>query len=194
MKRERHDPHGRSAADLFAGVSQARADANLCRQFNLLGEALQLEQAQQRIDRINNLPMGHPENAHKFGITFGPIQAWMDAMESSGEIDRLQGMAVMSLEDDPELLIPVVGSFLSMCDIYELIAADAGVPDETAGLRRLAKMIDVHMPVFRRDLEAARATTEWMAGITRTLTPQQFSDFSVAVQIRAELANQKAAA
>jgi hypothetical protein len=57
-------------------------------------------------------------------------------------------------------------------------------------MRRFAKKLDVQMPVLQADVDAARAALAWMRENVRSVTPAQFSDEAIVVQIRVELENQ----
>lgn len=146
-----------------------------------------LEQA--RIDRQNNLPFSDAENVHKIARTFGPIEAWLNTLQATGDMEVLSnGLAVMQPDPDEPELFPVVESFRAVCDTYELIASSLHLVDGGDGLRKLANKIEVDMPLFQADLDAARSSISWMKEASRSMTPHQFSDYSVAIQTRATLA------
>lgn len=143
------------------------------------------------VARKNNLPLGHPDNRHKLDLTFGPVEKWLGTIVATGEIDVMNnGVAVFQTETETDHWWPVVEAFLAVCDTFELVAADLKLPDQTAGMRRLAKKVEVDMPLFEPDINAARTSISWMRQISETLTATQFSEYIVAIQIRAEMAEQ----
>lgn len=155
-----------------------------------ISEALRVDAFNREADRLNELPLGHADNAAKIDKTFGPIERWMRNMEETGHITRANdtGLAIFKPERDSPEWYPVAEAFLAMCDTYELIAIDAGVEDKTAGIRVLAHKINTFELVDKFDLAAAKETILWMRNITKPLTPKQFSDYTIAIQIRATMA------
>lgn len=148
------------------------------------------------VRRKNDLPIGHPDNRHKLDMTFSPIEKWLDTFKETGEYDVLSqgGVAIFQPQGDKDDWFPIVESFLAVCDTYELIARNVGVPDQTEPMRLLARKIHYDMPLAASEITAAKATIAWMRQITEALTPLQFSDYTVAIQIRAEMADQRKAA
>lgn len=150
-------------------------------------QALIVEAENEIIERRNNLPFSHPENTHKLGETFNPLEEWMDQMAATGLSDATEAGVVIFKPRGNDEWYPITESFLAVCDTYELIAAERKIPDESGPLRRLANMINVRMPVSQREIDAAKETIAWMKTLTLPMTPVQFSDFTVAIQVRATL-------
>lgn len=153
------------------------------------------QREQARLDRVNNLPFSAPENRHKLELTFGPIARWLNAVPAEG-YDALadSGLAIFQPDPSSDEHYPIVESLHAICDTYGLIAEAHSVADGTLGLRRLARKIDVMMPLFQGDIDAALACLAWMREMTMPMTPADFSDYSVAIQIRATLTEIKRAA
>lgn len=161
------------------------------RQSKAAKHANEIARQEAEIERKNNLPIGHPDNRHKLDKTFSPVEKWLDTIVATGDIDVMNnGVAVFQTEADTNHWWPVVEAFLAVCDTFELVASDLNVPDQTDGMRKLAKKVEVDMPLFQADIDAARASVSWMRSISETLTPSQFSEYIVAIQIRAEMVEQ----
>lgn len=154
-----------------------------------LSEALKIEAFNRNADRLNTLPLGHPDNVEKIGKTFGPIERWMRTMQKTGDIDVMEDSGLAVFQPEPgEDWYPIVESFLAMCDTYELIALEQGIEDGTSGIRALARKINASELVDQHDIAAARQAVEWMKEVTKPLTPSQFSDYTGAIQTRATMA------
>lgn len=140
---------------------------------------------QARIDRINGLPFSHPENVHKIGTTFDPIEAWMDGVVATGDIDVTgAGLAILRTDPADPAWYPLVASLFAVCDAFAAIARERALDDPGAGLRQLARKVEVDMPLFQRDIDAGRASVAAMRAIIAELTPAQFSDYTIAVRVR----------
>jgi len=167
-----------------------------------LAEELRIKEFNERAERLNNLPIGHPDNAHKIGLTFDPIDAWIvELLESGGEYEVLAsgknaGTAIFKPRTEDEWY-PIAESFRAVYDTFELIAEDQKIENKGKGLLFLANKIDYDMPLEEKDIHAARASIEWMKEVVKPFTPLQFSEFSKIIQARAILReqglNQKAA-
>jgi hypothetical protein len=138
---------------------------------------------------IEKMPIGSV-NQGAIDNTFGPVERWLDHMEQTGEMEVMQdGTPVFLQEGDGEpYYIPLVENFTNMCDTFELIAQKYGFPDKTDGMRRLIKRIEVDMPLFEQDTKACRDTLAWMREVIAHLTPKQYSEVAIAMQVREEMA------
>lgn len=136
----------------------------------------------------NNKPMSHKTNKHRLDMVFGPVESLLDEMERTGESDALpDGTVVFRPPSDATAWYPLAASLDSLCYTYDLIACGEGLENMTEGLRRLAKKIEVDMPLFAPDLAAARKDIAWMRAISAGLTPIEFSDFIMTTQLHDEL-------
>lgn len=148
---------------------------------------------QRRIDRINNMRMGDPDNAHKIAETFDPISAMLDEIIATGGVNvGSKGQPIM-LDAQDNVWFPVVPGLISMCDTFALLAKQYGWTDQTDGMRKLAKKLDIDMPFFIEDIDAARVTIAWMREQAREITPSQFSAEAIDIQIREAYAERLAA-
>ena len=140
-----------------------------------------------KVDRLGQLKLGHEENAHKLDLTFSPLEQWLDTVEKTAEIDVLSnGLAIFQPDPKSGDYYPVAEALEGVCETYQLIAIDQKIPDQTSGLMQLAKKIGVGMMLFASDMSCARETIKWMRAIAAEMTPNQFSNYSLTVQIRAE--------
>lgn len=144
--------------------------------------------AQLHIDRINSLPFGHPENWHKLDNTFSPIHKWLAKWEATGEIDVIDDIAIFQPDKNVAEVYPLADALLYMCEIYELVAQDLNITDQTGNLRELAQLIADGSMVCQDDTDKARKTLAWMRDVSKKITPNQYSDYAVAIQTRALLA------
>lgn len=153
------------------------------------------DQHNHEVQRKNNLPIAHPDNRHKLDLTFGPVEEWLDTIVETGDIDVMSnGVAIFQTTGDSDQWWPVVEAFLAVCDTFELVATALKVADQSDGMRKLTRKIEVDMPLFQADIDAARASIDWMRETSGTLTPLEFSEYIVAIQVRAEMAEQRIAA
>lgn len=149
--------------------------------------------AQGEIDRVNELPMGALENRHKIDITFAPLERFLDAIEETQHLDVLVdgGVAIFQTDPNSDEMWPVVESFLAVADCFDLIAVDLEIEPCVDGFRKLAKKVDVRMMLFKSDIDAARASIAWMRKTIEKMSPNHFSEKSIAIQIRATMQEQK---
>lgn len=162
-------------------------------EIELVARAVAYERECAEVERLNNTPLGHPDNIEKMTKTFAPIVNWLDEFDrTSGEYE-ITGNGIAIIRPEGDEAYPIHEAFHAICDTYELITLDRGVEDRSAPLRILANKIHYDSPVMEREIKAARATLEWMKEITAPLTPVEFSNYSVAIQIRATMREQKAA-
>ena len=190
MKREEKQARAQEQAAMLMVAERPKtvAEQLLERQ-----EAIAEEEKAARIERLNHLPIGHPDNIHKLALTFDPIDQWLDSQIETGLSDSLTDGTVIFKPREEEEWYPIAESFFAVCDTYELIAKERGIQDDGVGLRKLANKVHYGMPLEGVDIRAAKASIEWMKEVTKPMTPLQFSEFTVAIQVRATLALQKAA-
>lgn len=157
--------------------------------------AANVEAKQQREnDRKNNLPIGHHDNVHRIDETFSPIEALLENIVFTGDIDVSSKGQPLLLDPKDNVWYPMVPALVSMCDTFTQLARQFSWDDQTADMRRLAKKLDVQMPLFIKDIDGARACLVWMREKIRQVTPQQFSNEAIEIQIRDELAELRIAA
>lgn len=191
MKRERQAIP--TAASNMLLVRSPKIDDFTAQELNvLMKDALQAAddeaREQRKIDHMNNLPMGHQDNAHKIAETFDPINTLLDQIVATGEVNVGHKNRPIMLDTKDNVWFPMVPSLISMCDTFTNLAKQYGWADQTSGMRRLAKKLDIDMPFFIEDIDAARVTITWMREQIHTITPHQFSAEAIEIQIRDELA------
>lgn len=161
----------------------------------LLVEERRVQEFNERAERLNNLPIGHPDNAHKIGLTFDPIDQWIvELLENNGEYEVLAsgkeaGTAIFKPRTEDEWY-PIAESFRAVYDTFALIAEDQKIEDKGKPLLFLANKIDYDMPLEEKDIHAARSSIEWMKEVVKPFTPLQFSEFSKIIQARAIIREQ----
>ena len=136
----------------------------------------------------NNYPIGHEINRTRMHKTFAPIEAMLDEIQATGEVDvGPDNKPIIKPKGEYEYY-PVVEAFRSMAETFELIAEDRKLTVQTEGIRRIANKWDYGMMIDQSDLDAARACLQWMRLMIAPLTPEQFGEYSLIVSARAELA------
>lgn len=140
-----------------------------------------------REDIENALPMGGPCNEHKIAIAFGPFISMLSEIENTCEINVIKNGTSVIYAADQECWFPLVASIVSMCDVFQALAATHGWPDKTNGMRMLAKKIDIQTILFQADIDAARITLDWMCASIRLVSPDQFGEATIGIRIREEL-------
>lgn len=140
------------------------------------------------LDRINNLPFAHAENWHKLDVTFGPIHKWLNNWEATGELDVVDDMPIIRPDRRENVVFPLADALRAIGETYELIAQDLRVPDHSAPLMHLAQLISDNEMVDQHDTQAARESLGWMRDLTKQITPNQYSEYAVVIQTRAEFA------
>lgn len=134
-----------------------------------------LAQKNERIHKINNLPLGHPLNQRRIEVVFGPLERVLDEQESTGSLlfDE-DGRAIMrDVDGGWYLLVPAL---LHMTHLYDVMADRLGWDEQPAGLRAFATKLAHEIRISQQDIEDARATLAWMRRNVATVTPAQFTE------------------
>lgn len=134
----------------------------------------------------NDLLFSDPANFPRVAMVFEPVERILNEQETNGHIDcDAQGMPLLFSQNEG-IWYPAVPAFLSMCDTYTKLAGTHGWSDETDGMRKFAKRLELSMPIFQEDVDRARGTIDWMKKQTLTITPNQFSVEVQEIRIRDE--------
>jgi hypothetical protein len=137
--------------------------------------------------RANTLPFSHPLNLPRVAIVFGPLEAILDDLGSTGDIDAMPDGTPLIKDNSDGRWCPIAPALVSMCDVYSKLSRTHGWNDDrTEGVRQLAKRFEDQAPVFQEDLDAARASLTWMKQRTFEITPEQYTAESIEVQVRDE--------
>jgi hypothetical protein len=177
-----------------SGLSKAGIDANLLTDVELTQIRRILETTEREAERAfevvqktNDLPFSDPANFPRIAMVFQPIERILDELCATGYIDSDDTGAPLLFNKDDGVWYPMVPALESMCDTYSKMASVYGWEDHTDGMRKLAKRLQLEMPVFQTDVDRARETIAWMKETILTITPNQFSAECVEVQVRDEL-------
>lgn len=134
----------------------------------------------------NDLPFSDVANFPRIAMVFEPVERVLTELETNGHIDSdAQGMPLLFSQNEG-IWYPAVPAFVSMCDTYTKLAITHSWSDETDGMRKFAKRLELSMPIFQEDVDRARSTLDWMKSQTLTITPNQFSVEVQEVRIRDE--------
>lgn len=129
----------------------------------------------ENVRRKNELPMGHPLNAHRLDKTFGPIERVLDEAEKTGtNLADEDGQPVM--HDPEEGWVPLVPGLLHMCHIFDMIGRARTWPVQPPGLRAYALGLQIGRTITAEDLADSRATIAWMRKHIATLSPVTWSE------------------
>lgn len=151
---------------------------------------MELQRRQEEVDRLNNLPLGHPDHADRFMATFEPMLDWLEQVETTGEMDCLMnGTAILHTPKHISDLkyFELDSALIAVADCYELMAAEMNITDKSDGLRKIGKKVQVGMMLFASDIAAARESIAWMIEITKGKTPLEIQEYTTAISIRAHL-------
>ena len=164
--------------------------ANIRRQ--IAAAQAQQKREQEDAEAQNDLLFAHPKNVERIHRVFEPVERVLNELVATGEINAMpDGTPLMYSAEDGHWY-PVGPALISVVETYEKLAKVHGWNDHSDGLRRLAKRLELMMPIFQGDVDAARKTIEWMKICTLTITPRQFTAEAVEIQIKDELAAQRA--
>jgi hypothetical protein len=160
---------------------------HLAQQIRLEQAAAEREaRAEAERQRINALPFSADDNRHKVGMVFDPVDAFLNELETTGDIVVADDGTPLMWAPHDGANYPIVPALQSMCDTYTKLAQTHGWPDETDGMRKLAKRLELEMPIFSHDVAAARGTIAWMRQYTLLISPNEFSRESIEIQVRDE--------
>jgi hypothetical protein len=197
LEKSKFTPHERQAlCERFvqagvAGAAQldplALSDKELISIRRLLEQAQrEAERAYEAQQRTNDLPFSDPANFPRIAMVFEPVERILDEQETNGYIDcDAHGLPLLFSQNEG-IWYPAVPAFVSMCDTYTKLAGTHGWSDETDGMRKFAKRLELSMPIFQQDVDRARGTIEWMKKQTLTITPNQSSVEVQEIRIRDE--------
>jgi hypothetical protein len=168
---------------------QAHNDAEIARfEREVEDGILILAAAQKEVDRLNNLPLGDPEHGERLMLTYDPILAWLDSVETTGDMDTTpNGVAFIHTPDHPtgDQYFQLDSALIAISDVFELISNDRGIPNESKGLRQVGKKVEAGMMLFESDIAAARKSIAWMVEITKTLTPLGILEYTDTIKTKA---------
>jgi hypothetical protein len=130
----------------------------------------------QRIQKKNDLPLGHPLNKHKIDKTFKPLeQVMVDQEEGRGMLADADGRLVIYDEDDQEF-VPFVPGILHMCHLYDKIGGALTWSRQPPGLRAFTLKLGRGEKVNQLDVDDARATINWMRDRIATVSPRRWTE------------------
>lgn len=109
--------------------------------------------------------------------TFAPLYNTLDQIETTGEVDALQGQAIFHVPNQGGRF-ELVKSLKAAAETFAILGAERGQEDGTTALRRLAAKLDVDMPLMLSDVHQARASLDWMREVATTVTVAQFIEIA----------------
>lgn len=130
----------------------------------------------ERIDRLNNLPMSHPVNAARLNV-FGAIDKMIDDEEATGTLMYSEeGKAVM-WEDRMHDFVEVVSSLLAVTHLMQFIARKYTLGDNMpTGLTAFALKVDRGEKLNDQDRADAREACAWIRSRIAMITPVQWKE------------------
>jgi hypothetical protein len=161
--------------------AEAKRVAGIQKQIN---EQLRLRR---EAEELQDISFADPRNITRVSKLFDPVVAALNSLVTTGEINAVpDGTPLMWVVEDGSSH-PAAACLLSVVESYEKLSKVHGWNDHGDGLRRLAKRLELQMPVFQEDVDEALKTIEWMKFCTMTITPRQFTKEAVEIQIANEL-------
>jgi hypothetical protein len=129
-----------------------------------------------RTARANNLPLGHPVNAHKLHKTFAPIEQMLAENEKTGSMMfDADGVAVLWVQDE-QCWTPIVTGLLEMCHAFQLVGQALAWGAQPPGLRAFSLKLGREEVLGQHDIADARVTVGWMRQRIAGVTPSKWAD------------------
>lgn len=129
----------------------------------------------ERIERLNNLPMNHPMNASRLNV-FGAIDKMIDEEEATGTLMFSdEGKAVM-WEDRMHDFVEVVSSLLAVTHLMQFICRKYTLGTIPNGLTAFALKVDRGDRINEQDRIDARATCAAIREKLGRITPVQWKE------------------
>lgn len=116
--------------------------------------------------------LNEPMTEARLNYGFGPLEDAVFEIERTGEghTDE-KGEYIFLPHAEEGIWYNLPRAIYKACDVYAAI--NDGMAVRVWGLRRLAKRLELHMPLFKEDMDAAREGFAAMREAARTLTPNQ---------------------
>lgn len=144
------------------------------------------QKAQADAEAQNDLLFAHENNVARIHQVFDPVEKVLDDLVATGEINAMPDGTPLIVAIEGGYMVPIAPALMSVVEVYERLARVYEWSDRSDGLRRLAKRLELMMPVFQEDVDEARKSIEWMKICTLTITPRQFTAEATEVQIAEE--------
>ncbi len=142
---------------------------------------------QAELEALNDVVFADPRNVDRIRRVFEPVTQSLDSLVATGVVNAMpDGTPLLWVAEDG-CYYPAHLALQSVVETYEKLSRTFAWNDHSDGLRRLAKRLELQMPVFQEDVDEARKTIEWMKFCTMTITPRQFTREAQEVQIKNEL-------
>lgn len=123
--------------------------------------------------------LNSPMTKKRTDATFLPLEKAIDEIVATGEgnVDGDGDFVFMPYPEDGEWY-SLAGALEATCNTFAMLHDEESV----AGLRRMAKRLELHMPLFPEDVASARAVLAWMRAAVATMTPNEFTAASFKAQ------------
>jgi hypothetical protein len=116
--------------------------------------------------------LNEPMTEARLSYGFGPLEEAVYEIERTGEGHTDEKGNYIFLPHPAEgVWYSLPRAILKACDVYAAI--NGSTQERVDGLRRLAKRLELSMPLFKEDMDGARAGFEAMREAVRPLTPNQ---------------------
>lgn len=127
----------------------------------------------ERIDRLNNLPLSHPMNESRLNV-FVAIDKMIDDEERTGGLlFSEEGKAVM-WEERMQEWVEVVSSLIAVSHFMTFVCRRYTLGTLPNGLTAFALKVDRVEPINDADRADARATCAWIRGALGKISPVQW--------------------
>lgn len=135
----------------------------------------------ERKDRLNDLPIGHPMNAYKLDQVFGIVDRVLEQQEKDGSLFFVEDMAV-AYEQRAKHYFPIVTSFLDMLHAVESVSKAHALGTPPPGLLALTLKLGRSELLNEQDVADAKETVKWMREKIGRITPNQWLEALTAAQ------------
>jgi hypothetical protein len=121
--------------------------------------------------------LNEPMTEARLNYGFGPLERAVFEIEETGEgTTDEKGNYIFCPHPGEGIWYGLPRAITKACDVYEAMNPETG--EKVAGLRRLARRLELHMPLFKPDMDAAREGFMAMREEARKLTPNQLIELA----------------
>lgn len=129
----------------------------------------------------------------KVAAVFGPLENILDELESEGTVSTMPDGTPIFQDTNDGCWYPMAPALNGVVDAYEIHQTRTGRAMPLATLRQLAHKLEIQMPLFKADTDAARAALEALKAETMQMNAGYAKDLVRTVQIRIEFEERRAA-
>ena len=149
--------------------------------------------AREEAEALQDVPFADPRHVGKIVKVFEPVVKALHSFVDGEVASTEDGTPLMWINEEDGHYYPAVACLRSVIETYAKLGHVHGWANRNAGLTHVANLLERGEPIHKHDVDAALKTVEWMKYCTLTITPRQFTQEAVEVQIASELRDAKLA-